>query len=93
MSEIASEIAASIDRAADAFASLAGVIAYLAAMDHSETAGEQRQLAAVIFHTAAQRFGGVKYDGRVIDAATVEDMDEMWMRVFKMDPGKLKGGR
>ena len=88
-----SEIAAAFRYAGDNFATLAGIMAYVAAAEHTETAGEQRQLAAVMFHTAAKQFGGVKYDGQQIDQATIDELDEMWAKFFRIDPKKLKGGR
>ena len=87
--EIASEIAGALDRVSDSFLTFAGIAAYIAAAEHTETAGEQRQLAAVMFHTARQKFGGVKYDGQHIDQATIEELDAMWCRFFKIDPKKL----
>lgn len=93
VTEIASEIAGGLSQAGESFLTLAGIMAYIAAAEHSETAGEQRQLAAVMFHTAKLKFGGVKYDGQRIDQATIEDLDAMWMKFFRIDPKKLKGGR
>lgn len=91
--EIASEIADALNRTAEAFETFAGIAAYIAAAEHTETAGEQRQLAAVMYQTAVLKFGGVKYDGKVIDEATIAELDEMWCKFFKIDPRKLKGGR
>jgi hypothetical protein len=87
--EIASEIGDALRAVSDSFLTFAGIAAYIAASEHSETAGEQRQLAAVMFHTAAKRFGGVKYDGQHIDQATIEELDAMWCQFFKIDPKKL----
>jgi hypothetical protein len=89
MRGIASELADSLNAAADGFLTLAGVIAYGAASEHSETAGEQRQLAAVIFHTASKRFGGVKYDGQRIEDADIGELDAMWCKLMKIDPKDL----
>jgi hypothetical protein len=93
VSETASEIADGLRSVAAAFDRLAGVCAYLAASEHSNTPGRQRELAGVIYHTAAQRFGGVKYDGQRIDQATIDQLDAMWCAMFRIDPKKLRGGR
>lgn len=82
MPEIASEIAEALSRLADEVACVSGSLAYMAAGKHSGTAGEQRQLAAVIYHTARKRFGGVKYDGVAIDRATIEQLDKMWLKML-----------
>jgi single-stranded DNA-specific DHH superfamily exonuclease len=87
--EIASEIAEALHRVADSFETLACVFAYGAAADMVETAGEQRQLAGVMFATARKRFGGVKYDGQKITEANIEELDAMWCKFFKIDPKKL----
>ena len=87
--EIASEIAEGLHRVADSFETLAGVFAYIAAADLAETAGEQRQLAAVMVSTAKQRFGGVKYDGLRITDQNIEMLDTMWARFFNIDPKKM----
>lgn len=87
--EIASEIAEALHRVADTFETLACVAAYTAAADLAETAGEQRQLAAVMYETARQRFGGVKYDGLRITEQDLPELDAMWARFFKVDPKKL----
>jgi hypothetical protein len=87
--EIASEIAEALHRVADTFETFGCIMAYCAAADMAETAGEQRQLAAVMFATAKQRFGGVKYDGQPITEANIDELDAMWCRFFKVDPKKL----
>lgn len=81
VSEIASEIADAVRAHTDEVAALAGAVAYLAAAKHSETAGEQRQLGAAIYHTAKQRFGGLNYDGVEIGAATMQQLDAMWSKM------------
>lgn len=82
MPEVASEIADALNRNADELAAIAGSLAYIGAANHAKTAGEQRQLAAVIYCTAKQRFGGVKYDGLPIDRATIEELDAMWLKML-----------
>lgn len=93
VSEIASEIGDRLQAVSESFLTCAGIFAYIAAAEHSSTAGEQRQLAAVMFHTARQRFGGVKFDGARIDQQTIDELDEMWCKFFKVDRKKLRGGR
>jgi hypothetical protein len=93
VSETASQIADALHAVSESFLTCAGIFAYVAAAEHSGTAGEQRQLAAVMFHTAKLKFGGVKYDGQRIDEATISELDDMWCRFFRIDPKKLKGGR
>lgn len=87
--EIASEIAEALHRVADSFETLACIAAYQAAADLAETAGEQRQLAGVMYATAKQRFGGVKYEGLRITEQNLEELDAMWCRFFKIDPKRL----
>ena len=76
MPEIASELAEALHRCADELAGIGGALAYLAAADPRRTAGEQRQLAAVVYRTSVLRFGGVKYDGEPIDKMTIESCDK-----------------
>jgi hypothetical protein len=85
----ASEIAEALHRVADTFETLGCIMAYCAAADMVETAGEQRQLAAVMHQTARLRFGGVKYDGQVINDQNIDELDAMWCKFFKVDPKKL----
>jgi hypothetical protein len=87
--EIASEIAEALHRVADSFETLACIGAYCAAADLAETAGEQRQLAGVMYATAKLRFGGVKYEGVRITEQDQSELDAMWARFFKIDPKKL----
>jgi hypothetical protein len=81
--EIASEIAEALNRLADECAGIAGALSYLAAGKHSGTAGEQRQLGAVIYHTSVQRFGGVKYDGDPIDKQTIDELDKTFRKLLR----------
>ncbi len=86
VSEIASEIADALGRVAEELCAISGSLAYIAAETHSETAGEQRELAAVIYHTARKRFGGIKYDGVEIGKATIEQLDKMWLKMLGSKP-------
>jgi hypothetical protein len=70
---------------ADALQDVAAAICFDAATKYEGTAGEQRQIAAVMFHTAQKRFGGIKYDGQSIDKLDVPELDALWQ--------KLIGGR
>lgn len=88
--EVASEIAAALRGVSESFLTLAGVGAYIAASNDGDlTQGEVRQTAAVMFHTAAKQFGGVKYDGQQISQADMEMLDAMWCRLFHIDPKKM----
>jgi hypothetical protein len=83
VTEIASEIAEAINRLADECAGIAGALSYLAAGEHSDTAGRQRELGAVIYRTAILRFGGVKYDGEPIDRMTIESCDKSLRKLLR----------
>jgi hypothetical protein len=76
--EIASEIA-------DALTDVAAALCFDAATKYIGTAGEQRQIAATMFHTCQKRFGGVKYDGQKIEDMDIRELDALWQ--------KLIGGR
>jgi len=78
MSEAAAEIA-------EALTDVAAAICFDAATKYQGTVGEQRQIAAVMFHTAQKRFGGIKYEGKRIEDADIQTLDAMWQ--------KLIGGR
>lgn len=87
---VASEIADAIHRLADAcygmkdeLSGIAGALSYLAAAKHSGTAGEQRQLGAVIYQTSVKRFGGLKYDGEPIDQMTIESLDKAFRKMLR----------
>jgi hypothetical protein len=81
--EIASELAEALHRCADELAGIGGSLAYLAAASPQRTAGEQRQLAAVIYHTAIQKFGGVKYDGDPIDQKTIDELGTTFRKLLR----------
>lgn len=81
--EIASEIAEALNRVADELAGIGGALSYFAASKHSGTAGEQRLLGGVIYHTAKQRFGGLKYDGEPIDQMTIESLDKLFRKMLR----------
>jgi hypothetical protein len=88
MPEYESVVAASMHAIADALDSVSASICYLAANQYEgKTPGEKREMAAVMFHTGRQRFGGIKHDGRRIADADVVELDELWS---KMTGKKLK---
>lgn len=81
--EIASVVADALDRLTDEVAAVAGALSYMAASKHSGTAGEQRLLGGVIYHTARQRFGGLKYDGEPIDQMTIDSLDKLMRKLLR----------
>jgi hypothetical protein len=82
-----SEVAQAIERLADAGDSIAAALCYEAATRYIGTAGEQRQIAATMFHTAKRKFGGVKYDGERIEAMDVRTLDALWQKLIS---GRMK---
>jgi len=67
---------------AEALTDVAAALCFEAATKYEGTAGEQRQIAGVMFQIAQKRFGGVKYDGIPIDRATIEQLDSMWKKLI-----------
>lgn len=59
MPEYVSETREGMDNIADAIRTLAGVMASIAAAAHTNTLGNQRNMAGVIFADATERFGDV----------------------------------
>lgn len=57
--EFVSETREGMDNIADALRTLAGVMASVAAAAHTDTLGNQRNMAGVIFADAQERFGDV----------------------------------
>lgn len=57
--EYVSETREGMDNIADAVRTLAGVMASVAAGMHTDTTGDQRNMACVIFTDACERFGDV----------------------------------
>jgi hypothetical protein len=76
VSEIASEIASALQ-------DVAAALCYEAATRYVGTAGEQRQIAATMFHTAQKRFGGVKYDGQRIEEMDIRQLDQLWNKLIQ----------
>jgi hypothetical protein len=83
VNDVASEIADALNHVADELAGIAGALSYLAAGKHSDTAGEQRLLGGVIYHTSIQRFGGLKYDGDPIDQMTIDDLAKTFRKLLR----------
>ena len=59
MPEYVTETREGMDNIADAIRTLAGVMASVAAAAHTDTLGNQRNMAGVIFADAQERFGDV----------------------------------
>jgi hypothetical protein len=59
VSEMATEVREGFDNLADAVRTLCGVMASIAAGQHTHNPGDQRNMAAVIFADASERFGDV----------------------------------
>lgn len=57
--EFVSETREGMDNIADSIRTLAGVMASLAASVHTDTLGNQRNMAGVIYTDAQERFGDV----------------------------------
>lgn len=85
VTEYESGVKEAIDNVAHALVDVAGALCYEAATRYVGTASEQRDIAAVMFHTAQKRFGGQKYDGEPIGEMGMRELDALWT--------KLTGGR
>ena len=70
-----SETREGMDNIADAVRTLAGVMASIAGGMHTETTGEQRDMAGVIYADAHERFGDVL---RKLDPKKQEEL-EQWL--------------
>jgi hypothetical protein len=73
---------------AEALTDVAAALCFDAATKYQGTAGEQRQIAAVMFHTCQKRFGGVKYDGKKLEQMDVPELDALWQRLIGGRPRK-----
>jgi hypothetical protein len=71
---------------AEALQDVAAALCFEAATKYIGTAGEQRQIAAVMFHTCQKRFGGVNYAGQKISHADVETLERMWKQIIENRP-------
>lgn len=93
MSEYASEAAVAIGQLAEAIETMAGVMAWGAAAEHSESHGRQKEMAAVIFHIAQQRFKTTKIDGVKVDKATQDELDDMFWFLMGVNRKDLPKGK
>jgi hypothetical protein len=73
--EIASEVREGLENLADAVRTLAGVMASCAAAAHTDTLGNQRNMAGVIYADAQERFGDVM---KKLDEKTQADLHK-WL--------------
>jgi hypothetical protein len=73
--EIASEVREGLENLGDAVRTLAGVMASVAAAAHTDTLGNQRNMAGVIFADASERFGDVL---KKLDAKSQAEL-EKWL--------------
>jgi hypothetical protein len=90
VSEMASEIGDGLHAVADAFERLAGVFAWLAAAENSDTHGRQKEMAAVIFKFAEEGFFSTKIDGVRVSDADADTLERMFMAMFpNVDPKKI----
>ena len=89
--EISSEIGDGLLAVAEAVEQLAGVFAWLAAGDNSDTHGRQKEMAAVILRFAQEGFYSTKIDGVKVCEADQERLDLMFQALFpNFDPKKAK---
>jgi hypothetical protein len=85
----ATEIGDGLHAVAQGLHTIAGILSWLAASEHSEDHGRQRQMAAVIYRTSVLRFEKVKVGGEYVSQADIELCDRLWHSFFKVDPKKL----
>lgn len=88
-----SEAADAIHRLADAIETMAGVMAWGAAAEHSDCHGRQKEMASVIYHICRQRFATTKIDGVKVDKATQDELDAMFWHVMGVKPKDLPKGK
>jgi len=86
--ETASRIADGLHDCADAMRTIAGVLAWGAAAEHSDTHGRQKEMAAVILKFAMEGFFSTKVDGAKVSQADQDQAIEMFHKLFP-----LKGRR
>lgn len=91
VTEVASEIGEALRAVADAINTLAGVGAWCAAAEHSDTHGRQSQMAAVIMRFAKEGFYSQKVNGDKVCEADEEKVRAMLLALFPhIDPRKLR---
>ena len=80
----ASQIAEGLHDLADAVRTLAGVAAWSAAAEHSDTHGRQNEMAAVILKFGMEGFFHAKIDGQRVSDADQEEARRMFDKIFPM---------
>ena len=88
MPETASRIADGLHDCAAAFRGMTAVLAWLAAAEHSESHGRQKEMAAVILRFATEGYFSTKVDGVKVSEADQEQALAMFNKLFP-----LKGRR
>lgn len=88
MSETASMVADAGHDIADALRTLAGVLAWIGAAEHSDTHGRQKEMAAVILKFAVEGFFSTKIDGTKVSQADQEQAERMFHKLFPLAKGK-----
>jgi hypothetical protein len=88
VTETASLVADALHDVADAIRTLAGVFAWGAVSDHSDTHGRQKEMAAVILRFASEGYFSTKVDGQKVCEADSELARQMLDRLF--GPPKAK---
>lgn len=90
MPEYEATVADAIYALADAVNRLAGVAAWSAAAEHSDTHGRQKEMAAVIFRFAKDGYFTAKVNGKKVSEADQDMLDRMFYGIFPhADPKKL----
>jgi hypothetical protein len=80
--ETASLIADGLHDVADAMRMIAGVLAWGAAEQHSDTHGRQKEMAAVILRFAMEGYFSTKVDGVRVSQADQEQAEAMFCKLF-----------
>ena len=88
VSETASLVADGLHDVADAIRMLAGVLAWGAVEQNSESHGRQKEMAAVILRFASEGYFSTKGDGTKVSQADQERAEAMFHKFFP-----LKGRR
>lgn len=90
MPEYEATVADAIYALSDAVNRLAGVAAWSAAAEHSDTHGRQKEMAAVIFRFAKDGYFTAKVGGKKVSEADQAMLDQMFYGLFpNADPKKL----
>jgi hypothetical protein len=84
MSETASLVAEGLHDVADALRMVAGVLAWGAAAEHSDTHGRQKEMAAVILRFASEGYFSTKVDGTKVSQADADQAAAMFNKLFPL---------